>query len=155
MRHKKIGLIWAQTTAGVIGTAGAITWRIPADLTHFREVTKGHAVIMGRKTWDSLPASFGEGSQKRAAGVRATILRSGPRLCQNGSVLAPRAERCWHSHRRAQMFLESIFRTPLGRLLAHAQVLGSGRQGLQQPGHADDRHHALHVVGEHIECHLG
>jgi hypothetical protein len=36
-----------------------------------------------------------------------------------------------------------------------AQVLGSGRQGLQQPGHADDRHHALHVVGEHIECHLG
>ena len=36
-----------------------------------------------------------------------------------------------------------------------AQALGSGRQGLQQPGHADDRHHALHVVGEHIECHLG
>ena len=59
------------------------------------------------------------------------------------------------------MFLESIFRTPLRRPGASvgadfdAQVLGSGRQGLQQPGHSDDRHHALHVVGEHIECHLG
>ena len=63
------------------------------------------------------------------------------------------AERKW--------FLESIFRTPLRRPGASvsanldAQVPGSGRQGLQQSGHADDRHHALHVVGEHIECHLG
>src|SRR6266481_4187848 len=36
-----------------------------------------------------------------------------------------------------------------------AQVPGSSSQGLQQAGHADDRHHALHVVGEHIERHLG
>ena len=36
-----------------------------------------------------------------------------------------------------------------------SRVLGLGCQGLQQPGHADDRHHALHVVGEHIERHLG
>jgi hypothetical protein len=90
-------------------------------------------------------------------------LKSGwywPRLCENGSVSARRAERRQHSHRRTQMFLESIFRAPLRRPGASvgadldAQVLGSGRQGLQQPGHADDRHHALDVVGEHIECHL-
>lgn len=58
MKHKKIGMIWAQTTGGVIGQAGAIPWRIPQDLAHFREITEGHAVIMGRKTWDSLPRRF-------------------------------------------------------------------------------------------------
>jgi hypothetical protein len=36
-----------------------------------------------------------------------------------------------------------------------ARVLGLGYHGLQQPGHPDDRHRALHVVGEHIERHLG
>jgi hypothetical protein len=37
----------------------------------------------------------------------------------------------------------------------NAQILGLGCHGCQQPGHADDRHHALHVIGEHIERHLG
>jgi dihydrofolate reductase len=55
MKHSKIGLIWAQTTAGVIGAAGAIPWRIPEDLAHFRDTTAGHPIIMGRRTWDSLP----------------------------------------------------------------------------------------------------
>ena len=39
-------------------------------------------------------------------------------------------------------------------LFGRAAPLGLGGQGLQQPGHADDRHHALDVVGEHVECHL-
>lgn len=53
-----VGLIWAQTTDGVIGDAGSIPWHIPEDMAHFRSTTAEHAVIMGRKTWDSLPPKF-------------------------------------------------------------------------------------------------
>ncbi len=42
----------------VVNGVGALPWHLPEDLAHFRAVTRGHAVIMGRKTWDSLPARF-------------------------------------------------------------------------------------------------
>jgi dihydrofolate reductase len=51
-----IGLIWAQSTSGVIGRDGGIPWRLPEDLARFKELTMGHRVVMGRKTWESLPA---------------------------------------------------------------------------------------------------
>ncbi|CAM5469063.1 dihydrofolate reductase [Streptomyces spiroverticillatus] len=54
----QIGLIWAQTTAGVIGAGNAIPWRLPEDMAHFKATTLGHPVVMGRKTWDSLPPRF-------------------------------------------------------------------------------------------------
>ncbi|WP_086832076.1 dihydrofolate reductase [Streptomyces sp. NRRL B-24572] len=53
-----IGLIWAQTPDGVIGVDNTIPWRLPEDMAHFKATTLGHPVIMGRKTWDSLPARF-------------------------------------------------------------------------------------------------
>ena len=53
-----IGLIWAQAANGVIGAGGAMPWHLPEDLVHFREVTRGAAVIMGRRTWESLPSAF-------------------------------------------------------------------------------------------------
>ena len=52
----EVGLIWAQSTSGVIGRGGDIPWRVPEDLAHFKKVTMGHTVMMGRRTWDSLPA---------------------------------------------------------------------------------------------------
>ncbi len=51
-----VGLIWAQSASGVIGRAGAIPWRLPEDLAHFKNLTLGHTVVMGRRTWESLPA---------------------------------------------------------------------------------------------------
>ena len=51
-----VGLIWAQSTSGVIGRDNAIPWRLPEDLGRFKELTMGHTVIMGRLTWESLPA---------------------------------------------------------------------------------------------------
>jgi dihydrofolate reductase len=51
-----LGLVWAQSTSGVIGRGGDIPWRVPEDLARFKEVTLGHTVVMGRRTWDSLPA---------------------------------------------------------------------------------------------------
>lgn len=57
-----IGLIWAQAhdPAGrpVIGIRGGLPWHLPEDLSHFRAVTSGHPVVMGRRTWDSLPPRF-------------------------------------------------------------------------------------------------
>ena len=54
----QINLIWAQAKNRVIGFHGAMPWNIPADLAHFKSVTQGFPVIMGRKTWDSLPERF-------------------------------------------------------------------------------------------------
>ncbi|MGW3965104.1 dihydrofolate reductase [Amycolatopsis sp. NPDC005003] len=53
-----IGLIWAQSANGVIGRDGALPWHLPEDLKHFRAVTSGAAVLMGRRTWESLPPRF-------------------------------------------------------------------------------------------------
>ncbi|AKK27216.1 dihydrofolate reductase [Mycobacterium sp. EPa45] len=51
------GLIWAQSTSGVIGRDGRIPWRLPEDLARFKDLTMGHTVVMGRRTWESLPGS--------------------------------------------------------------------------------------------------
>ena len=48
----------AVARGGVIGLEGGLPWRIPEDMRHFRELTIGHPVIMGRRTWDSLPERF-------------------------------------------------------------------------------------------------
>lgn len=53
-----VGLIWAQAHGGVIGAEGGMPWHVPEDLAHFKEVTMDSAVVMGRKTWDSLPERF-------------------------------------------------------------------------------------------------
>lgn len=50
----KLALVVAVARNGVIGQGGTLPWRIPEDLRHFKRVTVGHAVIMGRKTWDSI-----------------------------------------------------------------------------------------------------
>ncbi|WP_120005927.1 dihydrofolate reductase [Nesterenkonia muleiensis] len=53
-----IGMIWAQARNGVIGAAGTMPWHVPEDMARFRNLTHGSPVIMGRKTWDSLPERF-------------------------------------------------------------------------------------------------
>jgi dihydrofolate reductase len=50
-----VGLIWAQTNSGVIGRAGGIPWRLREDMARFKHLTMGHTVVMGRRTWESLP----------------------------------------------------------------------------------------------------
>ena len=54
----KVSLVAAVARGGVIGLAGGLPWRIPEDMRHFRELTIGHPVVMGRRTWDSLPDRF-------------------------------------------------------------------------------------------------
>ena len=51
-------LIFARAANGVIGKDNALPWHLPEDLAHFKRTTLGSPVIMGRKTWDSLPPKF-------------------------------------------------------------------------------------------------
>lgn len=53
-----ISLVVAVSDGGVIGKGGTLPWHIPEDLKHFKEKTLGKVVVMGRKTWESIPESF-------------------------------------------------------------------------------------------------
>ena len=50
-----LSMIVAAAEDGAIGRGGDLIWRISADLKRFKAITMGHTIIMGRKTWDSLP----------------------------------------------------------------------------------------------------
>ena len=54
----RLHLILARAANGVIGNNNTLPWHLPEDLAHFKRLTLGCPVIMGRKTWDSLPARF-------------------------------------------------------------------------------------------------
>jgi dihydrofolate reductase len=54
----RLTLIAAVARQRVIGRGNSLPWHLPEDLRHFRAVTTGHPVIMGRRTWESLPARF-------------------------------------------------------------------------------------------------
>lgn len=54
----QLHLIFARAANGVIGRDNALPWHLPEDLAHFRRLTQGCPVIMGRRTWESLPPRF-------------------------------------------------------------------------------------------------
>ena len=54
----RINLIFARAANGVIGKDNTMPWHLPEDLAHFKRLTQGSPVVMGRKTWDSLPPRF-------------------------------------------------------------------------------------------------
>jgi dihydrofolate reductase len=56
--EKEVIIIAAVAKNGVIGNGMDLPWRLPKDLKYFAEATKGHTVIMGRKTWESIPLKY-------------------------------------------------------------------------------------------------
>ena len=54
----RIGLIWAEAEGGVIGRDGGMPWHVPEDLAHFKRITLGSPVVMGRRTWDSIAPTY-------------------------------------------------------------------------------------------------
>jgi dihydrofolate reductase len=68
-----VHMIWAEARDGTIGKDGTIPWRVPEDQAMFREVTMGATVVMGRATWDSLPARF-----RPLAGRRNVVITRDP-----------------------------------------------------------------------------
>lgn len=54
----EIIIIAAVARNGAIGKDNRLLWNIPEDMAHFKRLTQGHAVLMGRRTWESLPERF-------------------------------------------------------------------------------------------------
>ena len=54
----KIAAVIAMDEKRLIGQSGRLPWNVPEDMAHFRQLTTGHVVVMGRKTWDSLPQRY-------------------------------------------------------------------------------------------------
>ncbi|EHR70320.1 dihydrofolate reductase [Burkholderiales bacterium JOSHI_001] len=73
-----LSLLMAVARNGVIGHQGQLPWRLPEDMAFFRRTTTGHAVVMGRRTWDSLPARFRPLPQRRNIVVTRNTAWSAP-----------------------------------------------------------------------------
>ena len=77
-------MVVARADNGVIGKDGALPWHLPADLRHFKRVTMGSAMIMGRRTFDSLPGLL--------PGRRHIVLTRDPDWARAGAETAGDAE---------------------------------------------------------------
>ncbi len=53
-----VSIVVAHSANRVIGRDGGLPWRLPSDMRRFRELTRGHTVVMGRRTYESLPDAF-------------------------------------------------------------------------------------------------
>ena len=78
MAARQVKLVWAQGVGGVIGRDNTIPWHVPEDMAYFKKVTQGHPVIMGRRTWDSLPPRFRPLPGRRNIVVSRTLGWSSP-----------------------------------------------------------------------------
>jgi dihydrofolate reductase len=78
-----LAIVVAVAKNGVIGKDGGLPWRIPEDLRWFRRVTVGHAVIMGRKTWESLGKPLKE---RRNVVVSESLARGADRATAAGAA---------------------------------------------------------------------
>lgn len=78
-----LGLIWAEARDGIIGRDGVMPWHLPEDLAHFKAVTLGHPVVMGRRTWDSIEPRF-----RPLVGRRNLVITRDPGFSAEGAEVA-------------------------------------------------------------------
>lgn len=83
MPKATLTLIAAVARNGVIGIDNRLPWHLPADLKHFKALTLGHTVIMGRKTWESLPDKF-----RPLPGRRNIVITRNPSYRAAGALVA-------------------------------------------------------------------
>ncbi|OLT47414.1 dihydrofolate reductase [Gordonia sp. CNJ-863] len=89
---RRVRLVWAQgrevTGEGAtIGRDNTIPWRVPEDMARFKEKTLGNPVVMGRKTWDSLPPKF-----RPLPGRTNIVVTRNPDWSADGAVVARSVE---------------------------------------------------------------
>ncbi|MCI1192012.1 dihydrofolate reductase [Calidifontimicrobium sp. SYSU G02091] len=82
-RPATVALIAAVARNGAIGRDNELLWRDPQDMAHFRQVTMGCPVVMGRRTWDSLPARF-----RPLPGRRNVVVTRNPQWHADGAEAA-------------------------------------------------------------------
>ena len=76
----RVTLVVARARNGVIGADGGLPWHLPEDLKHFRALTTGHAIVMGRRTWDSIG--------RLLPGRTTIIVTRNPALRVEGALMA-------------------------------------------------------------------
>ncbi len=81
----RIALVVAVSRNGVIGSEGGLPWRIPSDLKRFKATTMGKPVIMGRKTWESIP-------KRPLRGRRNIVLTRSTKFVAEGAEVAANIE---------------------------------------------------------------
>lgn len=86
----RIILIAGVARNGSIGRDGQLLWHLPEDLAHFRRHTLGHPVLMGRKTWDSLPPRF-----RPLPGRRNVVLSRQPGRLLPGAQAVASLDEAW------------------------------------------------------------
>jgi dihydrofolate reductase len=77
----RLNLVVAWAHGRVIGRGGTLPWHLPEDLKHFRAITMGHPIVMGRKTWDSIGRPL--------PGRRSIVVTRDPRWSAAGCEAAP------------------------------------------------------------------
>jgi dihydrofolate reductase len=82
-----VALVAAVARGGVIGRDGTIPWRLPEDVASFKELTTGHAVVMGRRTWESIPERF-----RPLPGRRNIVVTRNPSWAAEGAKRAGSVE---------------------------------------------------------------
>jgi dihydrofolate reductase len=91
--QRSVSLIWAQARDGVIGADGGLPWHLPEDLALFRRLTTGSTVVMGRRTWESLPERF-----RPLPGRTNVVLTSDPDWSADGARSAASVEQVLAEH---------------------------------------------------------
>lgn len=103
--------VWAIVARGLdraIGRAGEMPWHLPEDLRHFKDLTMGHPVIMGRRTWDSLP-------RRPLPGRRNIVVSSNPGYKAEGADVFTTPEEAIASCRETPFIIggERLYRSAL------------------------------------------
>jgi len=108
-----LNVVVAVSEDGFIGRSGKIPWRLKSDIEYFRDTTMGHTVVMGRRTWDSIPEKF-----RPLPGRRNIVVSSDPDFVASGAEIAHSIEEALELTREdKQVFWaggESIYRQVLG-----------------------------------------
>ncbi len=81
---RPLALVVAVSENGVIGRDGGLPWHLPEDLRHFRRVTTGHAIVMGRRTWESIGRALPD--------RRSIVVTRTPGYVAPGADIAPSLE---------------------------------------------------------------
>ena len=121
MKERKIGMIVGMARNRVIGRDGQIPWRYPEDMAHFKRVTGKGTVIMGRKTWESIPEKFRPLPDRQNIIVSRTLPESPPQG-DDIPVYVQSVERALEVARRPRVWFiggASIY----GEGLKHASVI--------------------------------
>jgi dihydrofolate reductase len=79
-----VSLVVARSRNGAIGRDGGLPWRLPSDMSRFREITTGGVVVMGRRTYESLPVAF-----RPLPDRRNLVLSSNPSYAAEGAEVFP------------------------------------------------------------------